>query len=81
MIKVLFKEKARYNGGALANVDVITEKGPIHTFAGRLVLTEDAWESLSAMLIHGATFYQDDEATIEIERLTSTHAYLEGADA
>ena len=81
MIRVLFKEKARYNGGSFATVDVIATKGPIHSFAGRLVLTEEAWESLSAMLTHGATFYQDGEATIEIERLTSLPAYLEGANA
>ena len=46
--------------------------------AGRLVLTLEVWEHLAPMLISGGMFYQDGEATIKVEQLSSVPAFLEG---
>lgn len=45
---------------------------------GRLLFLVEEWNLLKAMLLHGGSWFQQDEGTIVIEERSAVPAFLEG---
>lgn len=79
MICFLFEETARLNFTtgirvSIDNPNIVTR--PL----GFLVMSVAQWDALQAMLKHGGTWFQENEATIKIVEHSSVNAYMEGRD-
>lgn len=81
MIRFIFREEAILNDHVEIHLAVerANQTGRwLKTLNRPMLFKLDEWDALRAMMLHGATWFQEGEATIKIEQHDRVHAYMEG---